>query len=266
MQKNNLSFSIVIPSYNSSKYIGNALESCLQQTLLPKEIIVIDDCSIDNTCKIVEQFNSPLISLFVNSTNMGPSYCRNMGIKNTTSSWILFLDADDIFHKRKIEILNRILIDDLTITAIGHSSHVGLTLHNLNEQIIQQDFNYSKLSTISLLLKNRIVTPAFAVSVNNGILFNENMKYAEDHDFIIKNAAKGKLVYLNLKLCSINRLPLSVGGLSSDFMKMRKGEINMYIDFCSRNNKIYLIPFFLIFSFLKHFKFLIYLRFSRIYK
>lgn len=257
MQKNNLTFSIVIPAYNSAEFIGDALVSCLQQTLLPKEIIVIDDCSSDQTREIVKQFNSPLINLLVNSTNKGPSYSRNLGIKSTTSSWILFLDADDIFHKKKLETLNRLLLEDFSISAVGHNTKIGLNFHELNEQYISDSCVYKKYSTFSLLLKSRIVTPALAVSSSNGILFNEKMKYAEDHDFIVRTSAICKLVYFDLPLCSIKRLPLTSGGLSSNFNKMRKGEMNMYLDFCRRNGKTYLVPFFMLFSFLKHIKFLL---------
>jgi teichuronic acid biosynthesis glycosyltransferase TuaG len=257
LQKNNLSFSVVIPAYNSSKFIENAIESCLQQTLLPKEIIVIDDCSTDDTKEIIKQINSPLIKLLVNSTNKGPSFSRNLGIKSATSSWILFLDSDDIFHKKKIETLNRLLLEDLSISAIGHNTKVGIGLSELNAQFISESSVFKKYSTCSLLLKNRIVTPALAVSSSNGILFNENMKYAEDHDFIVRTAAICKLIYFDLPLCSIMRLPLTSGGLSSNFNKMRKGEMDMYLDFCRRNGKTYLVPFLLLFSFFKHLKFLI---------
>lgn len=257
MQKNNLSFSVVIPAYNSAKIIKNAISSCLQQTFLPKEIIVIDDCSIDNTVEIIKQFNSPLIKLLVNSSNRGPSYSRNLGIKNSNSSWILFLDADDIFHKKKIETLNQLILSDLSISAIGHNTKVGLTLNQLNDNYISKIPNFKKYTSFMLLLKNRIVTPALAISSDNGILFNEKMIYAEDHDFILRTATNFNLVYFDLPLCSINRLPLSSGGLSSNFMKMRIGEMKMYFDYCRKNRLYYLSPFFLIFSILKHIKFLL---------
>jgi hypothetical protein len=83
------------------------------------------------------------------------------------------------------------------------------------------------------------------------------MIYAEDHDFILRTATNFNLVYIDLPLCSINRLPLSSGGLSSNFIKMRTGEIFMYLDFCRKNKLNYLAPFLLIFSILKHIKFLL---------
>ena len=258
MQKNDLTFSVVIPAYNSAKLINNAINSCLQQTLLPKEIIIIDDCSIDNTVEIIKQVKSPLIKLLLNSTNKGPSYSRNIGIKNSNSSWILFLDADDIFHEKKIEILNQLILGDISISAIGHNTRVGLTLSQLNENYISKSPDFKKFSTFMLLLKNRIVTPALAISSDNGIFFNEKMIYAEDHDFILRTATNFNLVYFDLPLCSISRLPLSSGGLSSNFKKMRIGEINMYLDFCKKNRLIYLAPFLLIFSILKHIKFLLF--------
>jgi glycosyltransferase involved in cell wall biosynthesis len=257
LKENKITFSIVIPAYNSAEFIGNALTSCLKQTLLPKEIIVIDDCSSDQTREVVQKFKSPLIRLLINSTNKGPSFSRNLGIKGATSSWILFLDADDIFHEKKLETLNILLLEDLSISAIGHNTKIGLDFHELNEIIISSSSSYKKYSTFSLLLKNRIVTPALGVSSKNGILFNENMKYAEDHDFIVRTASICKMTYFDLPLCSIKRMPLTPGGLSSDFNKMRIGEIRMYLNFCRRNNLILIFPMLALFSSIKHLVYLL---------
>ena len=250
-----MSFSVVIPAYNSAEFISNALDSCLQQTILPEKIIVIDDCSIDNTKEIVKGFKSTLIDLVENPKNMGPSYCRNLGISRSSSSWILFLDADDIFHKEKIKVLNNIILNDHTLCAIGHNTRVGLKLEELNKQLISEKFKSKHYSTFSLLLKNRVVTPALAVNSKNGVLFDERMFYAEDHDFIVRTLGTNKLLFIDIPLCSINRLPLTSGGLSSNIKKMRIGEINMYRNFCRRNGILFLIPFFIFFSFAKQFKF-----------
>ena len=91
--------SVVIPAYNSSKYIEETLSSILNQTRPPFEIIVINDGSTDNTAEIVSKYPVRLI----NKHNQGPSETRNRGILESKGNWIAFLDADDLWHREKIE-------------------------------------------------------------------------------------------------------------------------------------------------------------------
>jgi teichuronic acid biosynthesis glycosyltransferase TuaG len=243
-------FSVVIPVYNGEAYIQNAIKSCLQQTLLPNEIIVIDDGSNDSTASLVQSFSTELIRYKKNTQNHGPSFSRNRGIEMATGSWILFLDADDIFHPQKIAVVNYYLQLDKNIRAIGHSFAVK---ENRLVTIADEDLPMlKKISENDVLLKNPIVTPALAVAANNAVFFNEAMTYAEDHDFILRTAEKFAISYIDLPLCTLGRLPLTAGGISSHKWKMRKGEMKMYIDYCKRNKRDLLIPFLLLFSLIKH--------------
>ncbi len=104
--QNQYSVSVVIPAYNSGKYIQRAIESVLAQTLKPDEIFVVDDNSTDDTAKIVRQFDSVR---YIHQAHAGASVARNIGIEAATSEWIAFLDADDewlpeYLHKQ-IELL-----------------------------------------------------------------------------------------------------------------------------------------------------------------
>jgi len=101
-----VSVSVVIPAYNSGKYIRRALESVLAQTLKPDEIFVVDDNSTDDTAEIVRQFDPVR---YIYQAHAGASVARNTGIEAATSEWIAFLDADDewlpeYLHKQ-IELL-----------------------------------------------------------------------------------------------------------------------------------------------------------------
>lgn len=97
---------IVIPLYNAEKYIGETIESVFNQSYQNWEIIVIDNCSTDNSKKIVKKFESKeqrltLIELTYNSG--GPARPRNIGIENTKGEYIAFLDADDVWLPKKLE-------------------------------------------------------------------------------------------------------------------------------------------------------------------
>lgn len=86
---------IVIPTYNRDKYIGETIESCLSQSYPATEIIVVDDGSTDNTEEIVKQF--PVT--YIKKENGGVASARNLGIKNAKTKYVLPLDSDDTLDK-----------------------------------------------------------------------------------------------------------------------------------------------------------------------
>ena len=103
-QENNLTkplLSVIVPCFNSEKYILNALNSLLQIKLISTEIIVINDGSYDKTKDYIESFiskhKSSINIKFFNKPNQGVSAARNLGIKKASGVYIGFLDSDDIF-------------------------------------------------------------------------------------------------------------------------------------------------------------------------
>jgi glycosyltransferase involved in cell wall biosynthesis len=94
--------SIIIPVYNSEKYVAAAISSALDQTWANKEIIIIDDGSTDSSLSIARSFESEIVKVF-SQPNQGASAARNKGIKEAKGDYIQFLDADDLLSKNKIE-------------------------------------------------------------------------------------------------------------------------------------------------------------------
>lgn len=91
-------FSIITPSYNSWKYMSKYLESLEKQTYQNFEVIIVDDCSLDDTfIKISEYAEKSFLNIKVlqNSENHGPGYTRNRGMEEATGEWITFVDSDD---------------------------------------------------------------------------------------------------------------------------------------------------------------------------
>ncbi len=93
--------SVIIPVYNTEKYLAEAMESVLAQEINPIEIIVVDDCSTDGSLKVAEQFGEN-IKLLKLGENKGPGSARNAGIKIATGKFLSFLDADDIWTNEKL--------------------------------------------------------------------------------------------------------------------------------------------------------------------
>ena len=101
------SVSVVIPAYNAQSTIARALQSVADQTFQVTEVIVIDDASTDNTIEKVVEYskNSKItIQLLHSDRNTGPGSARNRGWDNSKGEFIAFLDADDVWHPRKLEI------------------------------------------------------------------------------------------------------------------------------------------------------------------
>jgi glycosyltransferase involved in cell wall biosynthesis len=99
--------SVVIPLYNKAPHIGRSLNSILSQTFLPKEIIVVDDGSTDGGADIVRNYNHPLIRL-ISKDNEGVSATRNRGVQEATGSLVAFLDADDYWQPRFLEVIHNL--------------------------------------------------------------------------------------------------------------------------------------------------------------
>jgi glycosyltransferase involved in cell wall biosynthesis len=94
--------SVIIPAYNRELYIGEAIESALRQTRPPDEIIVIDDGSSDRTAETARSFGSPVRCL--SQSNQGIGAARNAGLDAARGNLIAFLDSDDLWLERKLEI------------------------------------------------------------------------------------------------------------------------------------------------------------------
>ena len=97
--------SIMMPAYNAGKYIGRAIESVLAQTYENWELIIVDDCSTDNTYEIAASYKDPRIRIFRNDVNIGPGPSRNEAIKYSRGEWLAYLDADDIWLPQRLERL-----------------------------------------------------------------------------------------------------------------------------------------------------------------
>ncbi|MBQ7453891.1 MAG: glycosyltransferase family 2 protein [Selenomonadaceae bacterium] len=102
--------SVVIPMYNSAKFISQTLESLLYQTIKNFEVVVVDDCSTDNSVEIVESFSERfggrLNVVKLPKNNGTPGIPRNVGIQFARGKYIAFLDSDDLYTKTALEELS----------------------------------------------------------------------------------------------------------------------------------------------------------------
>lgn len=246
-----MKFSIVIPTYNSQKSIENTLDSCVEQSCPPFEIIIVDDASHDSTTKVVKKWMQIYtagvhIQLITLSKNSGPSKARNVGWDAATGEYIAFLDADDLFLPEKLEKIVTVLRDKTDIILLGHRARVQDAIVGATEKL-------EKVYLEDFLKRNLFTTPS--VVINREILerFDETMRFTEDHDLWLRVTQKyDKSYYLDSILSAIGRPVRAKGGQSANLWAMRKGEIKMYYKFCKYSNLMIVFPVFLGYSLAKH--------------
>ncbi len=94
---------IIMPSYNTGRFIAETINSVLAQTYENWELIIVDDCSTDNTDEVVATFNDKRIKYIKNEKNSGAAVSRNRALREAGGKWIAFLDSDDLWKPDKLE-------------------------------------------------------------------------------------------------------------------------------------------------------------------
>ncbi|MDB5121056.1 MAG: putative glycosyltransferase O-antigen related protein [Sphingobacteriales bacterium] len=246
-----IKFSVVIPVYNAEATIKETITSCLNQTLPPFEIIVIDDCSTDKSIQVIKKsFDSTLIAIISLPINSGVATARNTGWDYSKGDYVAFLDADDIWHSNRLILIDEVLNNNINdIACIGNLyTDKGYQLHKEGSPI-----GIVKLSFWNILLRNYFNTSCLVVKRNLSVRFNGKMRYTEDHDLLIRISNIHKVYLLNVYLTLLGRPQLTEGGLSGDKLKMRFGEIRMYFSALKCNHIIILLlPFLIAYSVLKY--------------
>ena len=155
---------IIIPNYNKAKYLKECLESVINQTYKNWKIYLIDDFSNDDSRRILNDFRSyDNIKLIFTDKNYGPHHCRNLGIEQSNSDYVAFLDSDDFWPKEKLNLQIKDMIkNDLDFTFTDISYFKDSTIKKKIELPNFYDFNNfilsSSMSTSSILLKREIIS------------------------------------------------------------------------------------------------------------
>lgn len=95
--------SVIMPSWNTGKFIAESIQSVIDQTYENWELIIVDDCSTDNTDEVVAKFTDKRIRYFKNEKNSGAALSRNRALREANGEWIAFLDSDDLWSSNKLE-------------------------------------------------------------------------------------------------------------------------------------------------------------------
>lgn len=166
--------SIIMPAYNAARYIEESIQSVIAQTYTDWELIVIDDCSTDNTRQIVEPYihEYPNIHYHKNKENCGVAKTRNRGVKVAAGEWIAFLDSDDCWNPRKLELQMELALTQNALLLFTGSAFMDENSHPL-------DYYLPAPAAISYkeLLKQNVVSCS-SVMIEKKLIQEYPMKHA----------------------------------------------------------------------------------------
>lgn len=249
--------SVIIPCFCCANTIERAIDSIVHQTRKPAEVILVDDASTDNTLQTLHKTanqHSGWVKVISLSKNHGAAYARNIGWAAATQPYIAFLDSDDAWHTKKIEIQYQYMIDNPEVALSGHtfSKLTKISTEDLNWPVTLKSID--KITWCKLLLKNQFITPSVMLKKNISNRFHDSKRYMEDHLLWMEIVGSGLLaVKLNANLAAIYKPMYGSSGLSSNMWKMEKSELHNYW-LLLKANRISFIIFVLIsfYSFLKY--------------
>jgi len=173
-------FSIIIPTYNRSKFIATAINSVKEQTYQNWELLVVDDGSTDDTKDMIQEFSEQDNRIiYIYQKNQERSAARNHGINRAKSEYICFLDSDDLFEPNHLACINNRLNKD------NYKFKVYFTLKKIKSadgEILLQSSNYYYENTFTLLLKEMIHCQQMCIhkSVFEQHKFNNQLNVGED--------------------------------------------------------------------------------------
>ncbi len=194
-------FSIIIPTYNRSEFIGRAIQSVLNQNFADWELIIIDDGSTDNTESMVDSFRDDRITYYYQE-NQERSAARNKGIELSKGDWICFLDSDDEYLPNHLSSLKKAIDNDPIPRLLITGHYISKNGVQLKHPLISND-QQSQLEEISrkFILMNSVCVNRSIVNKNN---FNLNFRIWEDTHLWLRIAAQFPVQQLEEYTCIQN--------------------------------------------------------------
>lgn len=223
--------SVVIPCFRCAGTIKRAVASIAQQTLMPAEVILVDDCSADGTLaalREIEQAYPGWVKVLPTDENRGAASARNAGWAASNRTYIAFLDADDAWHPRKIEIQHSYMNNHPEVVLCGHG-HRQLGQADALPDWDVPAWDELKISKWPLLLSNKFVTPSIMIRRDINQRFVDRQRHMEDHMLWLEVVCGGGLaVRLSAELAAIYKRPFGAAGLSAQIWSMERGDLGNY--------------------------------------
>ena len=214
--------SVVIPTFNCGRFVASAVESALAQTRAPAEVIVVDDGSTDDTRTRLAKFRSPV--RYIWKENGGVSSARNRGVAEATGELVGFLDADDVWHPRKLEVQVATLVDRTDLGLIGSGTYPWPAENHPDRPQAGERVEGVEVPVDDLTIRNCIVTST--VLVRREVLlaageFDTALQGPEDYDLWLRVARCSRVANLDVPLTGYREA--TPGSLSKNAHRMEDG-------------------------------------------
>jgi glycosyltransferase involved in cell wall biosynthesis len=223
--------SVIIPCYRCSHSVGQALDSVTAQTARPAEVILIDDASDDETAQTLQTLRKSTGSDWIRIVRLeqrnGPGAARNAGWELASQSYLAFLDADDTWHPRKLEIQYGWMARHPEVALTGHPC-VWLR-EGGKPPVIDAVPEVSLVDRWRMLRSNPFQTPSVMVRRDVPLRFPADMFAAEDYLLWCRLVLAGLPARrLETALAYLHKPAFGAGGLSGRLWTMEAGELEVY--------------------------------------
>ena len=192
--------SVIIPTYNRGYIITRAIDSVLQQTHSSLELIIVDDCSSDNTEGIIASYDDVRVKYIKLDENHGANYARMVGVKASKFQYIAFQDSDDVWLPNKLELqVNYLLENNFDFVGCKFNQYVN---DKFKRVIPQETKSHIEDIYLELLKGNFIGTVTFLGlrTVFKEIKFDTSLPRLQDWDFVLQASQKYKIGFLDIPL------------------------------------------------------------------
>ncbi|WP_085721631.1 glycosyltransferase family 2 protein [Pseudomonas sp. B22(2017)] len=240
----NASVSVIVPCYRSTESISRAVESVFAQSIRPLEVILVDDCSPDDTLQqlYLEQRKYPAgwVKVIAMPQNGGPGNARNAGWSEASGQYIAFLDSDDCWYERKIELQYNWLESHPEAVLLGQYFGSGMRNESFRETI-----GFAQVTARQLLFSNRFTTSSVMLRRDIGERFTRDKRYCEDYQLWCDICYGGGGCYnIDFPLVRTFKPVYGDSGLSGQLWRMEQGELGVHVSLL-RRRKIGIMPFLL---------------------
>ena len=202
----NKKVSVLMTVYNTSKFLKRAINSVINQTYKNFELIVVDDCSTDNSTKIIKKIKNNKIKKFFFKKKIGRIEALNFALKKSTGEYVAILDSDDLSNKNRLTIQTKILNEDENLMLVGSMTKI---VNNIKKKIYVYPSREEALNFHDVI-HHKNIFPFSTVIFKKKIIkdignFSKDTKYAIDFEFILRVKKKYK-IYLIPKILGLNTL------------------------------------------------------------
>lgn len=238
--------SVIIPCLNCEDTICRALYSVSQQTWLPREVILVDDGSTDETLSRLQNLRESLglswIKVLEQDENRGPGAARNIGWDSAKQPYVAFLDSDDSWHPCKIEIQLKYMQDHPDVAISGHGSR--WLREGEPPSPLSNHYAIKPVNKGMMLVSNRWTTPTVMLKRDLDVRFDSTKRHSEDYLLWLRIIFGGyTAMHIDLDLAYLHKASYGSRGLSSQLWLMERGELDTYKRLC--NDKLISWPTFM---------------------